>query len=106
MACYDLDGSRFEPSMGTRGFLFATPIQTNPGVHPASCTRGTGSLSNAHLVPTLSIGRSVPVLPLCAYTGRLRRDLYRSPVPADGIVLCKNVLQLPVYFVGKLNLPK
>jgi hypothetical protein len=39
---YGLDGSGFEPWLGVR---FIGPIQTDPAVHPASCTIGAGSLS-------------------------------------------------------------
>ena len=37
---YGLDGTGIEPLWGAR---FSTPVQTNTGTHPASCTTGTGS---------------------------------------------------------------
>jgi len=38
---YGLDGSRIESRWGAG---FSAPVQTVPGAHPASCTKGTGSL--------------------------------------------------------------
>jgi len=37
---YGLGRSGFESRWGAR---FSAPVQTGPGAHPASCTRGTGS---------------------------------------------------------------
>ena len=37
---YGLDGSEIESRWGAR---FSAPVQTGPGVHPASCTMVTGS---------------------------------------------------------------
>ena len=37
---YGLDGGGIESRWGVR---FSTPVQTGPGDHPASCTKGTGS---------------------------------------------------------------
>jgi hypothetical protein len=37
---YGLDGPGFESRWGAR---FSTSVQTGPGAHPASCTKGTGS---------------------------------------------------------------
>ena len=37
---YGLDGPGIESRYGAR---FSAPVQTGPGAHPASCTRGTGS---------------------------------------------------------------
>ena len=37
---YGLDGPVIESRRGAR---FSTPVQTDPGAHPASCTMGTGS---------------------------------------------------------------
>ena len=39
---YGLDGPGIESRWGAR---FSAPVQTDPGVHPASCTVGTGSFS-------------------------------------------------------------
>ena len=36
---YGLDG----PGIESRWGEFSAPVQTGPGVHPASCTKGTGS---------------------------------------------------------------
>jgi len=33
------------PGIESRWGRFATPVQTSPGAHPASCTMGTGSFS-------------------------------------------------------------
>ena len=43
---YGLDGLGIESWWGAR---FSTPIQTGPGVHPASYTIGTGSLPGVKL---------------------------------------------------------
>jgi hypothetical protein len=40
--CYGLDGSGFQ-SWRLQNFLFFTPVQTGPGVHPVCCTMCTGS---------------------------------------------------------------
>ena len=37
---YGVDGSGIESRWGTR---FSAPVQTGPGAHPDSCTKGTGS---------------------------------------------------------------
>ena len=37
---YGLDGQGIESRWGAR---FSAPVQTGPGAHPASCTKGTGS---------------------------------------------------------------
>jgi hypothetical protein len=37
---YRLDGLGIESRWGAR---FSAPVQTGPGAHPASCTKGTGS---------------------------------------------------------------
>ena len=39
---YGLDGPGIESRWGAR---FSAPVQTGPGAHPASYTKGTGSLS-------------------------------------------------------------
>ena len=38
---YRVDGPGIESKQGGE---FSTPVQTDPGAHPASCTVGTGSL--------------------------------------------------------------
>ena len=57
---------------------FSAPVQTGPGAHPASCTKGTGSFAgvkcgrgvtlNPHslLVPWSRKSRAIPLLPLWA----------------------------------------
>jgi len=57
---------------------FSAPVQTGPGVHPASCKMGTGSLpgvksgrgvtltSQPLLVPWSWKSRAIPLLPLWA----------------------------------------
>ena len=60
------------------GARFSAPVQTGPGAHPASCTRGTGSFlgvksgrgvtltSHPFLVPWSRKSRAIPLLPLWA----------------------------------------
>ena len=48
--CYGLDIPGIESQLGSR---FSTPIQTDPGAHPASRTMGTGSF------PGIKSGRGV-----------------------------------------------
>jgi DNA-binding transcriptional LysR family regulator len=60
------------------GRRFFAPIQTGPGAHPASCTRGTGSFPGVEsgrgvtmtphslLVSWSRKGRDIPLLPLWA----------------------------------------
>jgi len=57
---------------------FSTPIQTDPGAHPASCTMGTGSFLGVKsgwgvtltphplIVPWPRKSRAIPLLPLWA----------------------------------------
>ena len=42
--CYGLDGPGIESQWGAR---FSAPVQTDPGVHPASYTMGTGSFKGS-----------------------------------------------------------
>ena len=51
---YGLDGPGIESRWGTR---FSAPVQTGPGVHPASCTMSTGSF------PGVKSGRGVTLTP-------------------------------------------
>jgi hypothetical protein len=51
---YGLNGPERESRWGAR---FSAPVQTGPGVHPASCTMGTGSF------PGVKSGRSVTLTP-------------------------------------------
>jgi len=60
------------------GARFSAPVQTGPGVHPASCTMGTGSFPGVKsglgvtltphslLVPWSWKSRAIPLLPLWA----------------------------------------
>jgi hypothetical protein len=80
--CYGLDGPGIESRWG--GARFSAPVQTGPGVHPASCTTGTGSLSRGkatgawRLPPTPSSAevkeksRAVPLLSLWAFVACFR----------------------------------
>ena len=71
---YGLHGLGIE-SGGTR---FSTPVQTDPGAHPASYTTGTGSFPGVkrlgrgvdhppHLPPRLKKSRAIPLLPLWTF---------------------------------------
>ena len=72
---YGLDGPVIEPRWGAR---FSAPVQTGPGAHPASCTRGTGSFPGVKscqgvtltphplLVPWSRKGRAILLFPLWA----------------------------------------
>jgi len=72
---YGLDGPGIESRWGAR---FSAPVQTCPGAHPASCTRGTRSFPGVKsgqdvtltphplLVPWSRKGRAIPLLPLWA----------------------------------------
>jgi hypothetical protein len=72
------------------GARFPAPVQTGPGAHLASCTRGTGSFpevkscrgvtltSHPLLLPWSRKSRAIPLLPLRAY------GLYRASVPVQG----------------------
>jgi len=51
---YGLDGPGIESRWGAR---FSTPVQTDPGAHPASCTMGTGSF------PGVKSGQVVTLTP-------------------------------------------
>ena len=51
---YGLDGPEIESRWGA---IFTEPVQTGPGTHPASCTKGTGSF------PGVKSGRSVRLTP-------------------------------------------
>jgi len=50
---YRVDGPGIESQWGAR---FSAPVQTGPGVHPASCTIGTGSF------PGVKSGRGVTLI--------------------------------------------
>jgi hypothetical protein len=74
--CYGLDGPGTESRWGAR---FSAPIQTGPGVHPASCTVGTGSFLGIEsgrgvtltphplLVPRSKNSRAIPLPSLRAF---------------------------------------
>jgi len=60
------------------GARFSAPVQTGPGVHPASYTRRTESFPSVkrpgrdvdhppHLEPRLKKNRAIPLLPLWAF---------------------------------------
>jgi hypothetical protein len=46
-----LDGPVFERQWGQEIFLLSMPVQTGPGANQASCTLGTGALSQGVLRP-------------------------------------------------------
>ena len=51
---YGLDGLGIKSQWGAK---FSAPVQTGPGAHPASCSRGTGSFLGA------KSGRGVTLTP-------------------------------------------
>jgi len=53
-SCYRLDSPGILSRWGAR---FSDPVQTGPGVHPASCTMGTGSFQG------VKSGRGVTLTP-------------------------------------------
>ena len=57
---------------------FSEPVQTGPGVHPASCTMGTGSLSPGAEGPGPGVNHPPHLAP------RLKKDYnYMSTPPLD-----------------------
>jgi hypothetical protein len=88
---YGLDGPGIESRWGVR---FAAPVQTGPGVHPASCTMGTRSF------PGVKSGRGVTLTPyppsstvdherveLYLYSSYGPYGLYKASVPVQGCTL-------------------
>ena len=79
---YGLDSPGIESRWGTR---FFAPVQTGPGVHPASCTMSTGSF------PGVKSGRGVMLTPhpllervelyLFLPMGRTPQCLYSRAIP-------------------------
>jgi hypothetical protein len=86
---YGLEGPGIESRWGAR---FSAPVQTAPGVHPASCTMGTGSFSEVKsgrgvtlthppssavvqkgqsYNSTPPMGRTACIEPQCLYKGEL-----------------------------------
>jgi len=74
---YRLDGPRIESLWEAR---FSTPVQTGHGIHPASCTTGTGSF------PGVRRGQGMTLIPhsLLVPWSRKRRALY-SPYGLYGL---------------------
>jgi hypothetical protein len=91
---YGLDGTGIDSWWGAR---FSTPVQTSPGVRPASCTMGTGFFlglksdqgvtlsTHPPLVPWSRMGRTSPPIgrtactePQCLYKGALYLMNYKS----------------------------
>jgi hypothetical protein len=66
---YGLHGTGIEFPVEARYYV---PVQTGPGVHPASCTMGTGSF------PGVKSGRGVTLTPhpLLVLIGHERVELY------------------------------
>jgi hypothetical protein len=73
---------------------FSAPVQTGPGVHPASCTMGTGSFPGGKERP----GRDADPSPPSSAVGHKRVELYlyssygpyglyRDSVPVQGYTL-------------------
>jgi len=73
---YGLDGPGIESRWGTR---FSAPVRTGPGIHPASCTMGTGSF------PGVKSGRGVTLTPhpLLVPWSRKNRATLLLPLWAD-----------------------
>ena len=79
---------------------FSAPVQTGPGAHPASCTKGTGSfpgvksgrgvtlITHTLLVPWPLKGRAILLLPYGPY------GLYRGSVPVQRCTFTR----LPIIF--------
>ena len=88
-----------------------SPVQTGPGVHPATCTVGTGSfpgvkygrsvLLTAHplLVPWSRKSRAIPLPTLWTTTGPVTGTLYLLPPYNNAILKRKGSLVFPS-FVG------
>ena len=55
---YGLDGPGIESRLG--GASFCAPVQTGPGVHPASRTIGTGSLPGGKVGRGVTLNLSPP----------------------------------------------
>jgi hypothetical protein len=95
---YRLDG----PGIESRWGGFSAPVQTEPGVHLASCTIGIGSFPEVKsgrgvtlythplLVPWSWKSRAIPLLPYRPY------GLYRASVPVQ-----RCTLPLPFLFFFK-----
>ena len=94
---YGLGGRGIESRWEAR---FSAPVHIDPGVHPASCTMGTGSFPGLKivrgvtltpqplLVPWSRKGRAIPLLPPYEQYG-----LYRASVPVQGCTLSLLLLQ-------------
>ena len=104
---------------------FSTPVQTGPGVHPASCTMGTGSFLGVKsgrgvmltprpvLVPWSRKSRAIPlpplwavrpVLPECLYKGALYRVSQEECARLrEGVPYVKVYRYNPKYLCPKLN---
>ena len=82
---YGLDGPGIESRWAAR---FSAPVQTGPGAHPASCTKGTGSFPGVkppgrgadHPPPSKRRGhervRAIALLTLWAFVACYRENLY------------------------------
>jgi hypothetical protein len=82
------------------GARFSAPVRTGPGVHPASCTMGTGSFMELK-----QPGRGVDHPPLSSAKVKERVELYLySPSGASWPVLGRTVpLPLPFWRAGGLT---
>ena len=92
---YGMDG----PGFKCRGEIFAAPVQTGPGAHPASYTLGTASFPggkaagawgwppNPILAPRLKRkSRAIPLLPPWAFLACSRVNFYMSSARQRGKV--------------------
>jgi hypothetical protein len=90
---YGLDGPGIESRWGAR---FSAPVQTGPGAHPASYTKGIGSFPGverpgrgvdhpSHLVPRLK-SRAIPLLLLWTFAdcSRMNFTFYHPFVMSRG----------------------
>jgi len=97
---YGLDGPGIESRWGAR---FYAPVQTGPGVHPTSCTMGTGSF------PGLKSGLGVTLIPhpLLVPWSRKGRAIHTS-TPPMGRTTCTEPQCLykgELYLLNKMALP-
>jgi hypothetical protein len=73
---YCIHRSVYRIPVGTR---FSAPVQTGPGVHPASCTMGTGSLSWKVKRPERGVHRPPDLAP------RLKKEYSYTSTPPVGL---------------------
>jgi hypothetical protein len=64
------------------GARFSAPVQTSPGVHPASCTMGTGSFQG------VKSGRGVTLIPNPLLVPLVMKDYSYTSTPPMGRTAC------------------